>query len=285
MKMRSLFTALIACLVASMAYAAPAMAPAVPDLNLPSDQEATSEKKNPVVVYKTVTVPPQQKPAPRPVSTSKTTPKTAAKGASGTARVTAAGEEVVVTNDSIAGKDEYVEKIKPDLSKLAPVRTLSEFEAAEEAAAAAAAEELEFETARAKSAAEALQKQLKVVYNPSSDRDPTLSPEDTLLVKAREEQRKRDAEAERRRRIEAERRRIAEEERQRQLQLELLKDPSRAIRGKIKISGIVGKEVFIGSKVYTVGQKVMGAEIVSVQPDAVVFRYKGQRFTKKVQLQ
>ena len=91
-------------------------------------------------------------------------------------------------------------------------------------------------------------------------------------------------ELERQRKIEAERRRLAELERQRQLELERLRDPSREVRGKIRVNGIIGQEVFIGSKVYTVGKSVHGARIVQVLPDAVVFMYKGQKFTKKVQL-
>ena len=121
-------------------------------------------------------------------------------------------------------------------------------------------------------------------FNPSTDRDPTLSPDDTLLLKHREEERLRAIELERQRKIEAERRRLAELERQRQLELERLRDPSREVRGKIRVNGIIGQEVFIGSKVYTVGKSVHGARIVQVLPDAVVFMYKGQKFTKKVQL-
>jgi hypothetical protein len=105
-----------------------------------------------------------------------------------------------------------------------------------------------------------------------------------LLLKHREEERLRAIELEKQRKIEAEKRRLAELERQRQLELERLRDPSREIRGKIHINGIIGQEVFIGDKVYTVGKSVLGAKIISIQPDAVVFLYKGQKFTKKVTL-
>ena len=84
--------------------------------------------------------------------------------------------------------------------------------------------------------------------------------------------------------IEEERRRLAEIERQRQLELERLRDPSREIRGRIHVNGIIGQEVFIGSKVYTVGGTVLGAKIVEILPDSVIFVYKGQRFTRKVEL-
>ena len=124
----------------------------------------------------------------------------------------------------------------------------------------------------------------KVVFDPPTQRDPTLSPDDTLLLQFRERQERERLEAERRRKEAEERRRLEELRRQRELELELLRDPSRAIRGKIRISGIIGQEVFIGNKVYTVGDSVLGARIVQVLPEAVVFRYKGQKFTKKVQL-
>ena len=105
-----------------------------------------------------------------------------------------------------------------------------------------------------------------------------------MLLKHREEERLRALEAERQRKIDEERRRLAELERQRQLELERLRDPSREVRGKIRVNGIIGQEAFIGNKIYSVGQSVLGARIVSIQPDAVVFTYKGQQFTKRVEL-
>ena len=224
---------------------------------------------------------PQQK---KPTTRATTASKTSSRAATAPANVTKEGGEIAVTNSSI-NKDEYVEKINPDLSKLAPLPTMKDFEEAQQAALQAE-QQAELEAAREKELALAeAQKNKKVVYKPISDRDPTLSPDDALLLKGRLEQRRREKEAEQRRKAEAERRRIAELERQRQLELDRLRDPSREIRGKIKISGIVGKEVFIGSKVYTVGQSVLGAKIIAIQPDGVVFMYKGQRFTKKVKLQ
>ena len=256
---------LVVCLAGTVVWAAPAMAPAVPDLNLPAETETAQESPTrPVVVYKSVTTAPN-KPVSRPVAPKAAPSKTGSQ------------KEVVVTNAIIGGKDEYVEKINPDLSKLTPIPTMAELEAAEKAA--------QMEPAREKAPAAAPQRPLKVVYNPVSDRDPALSPDDTLLLKDKQERDRRKAEQERKQRVEAERRRILEAERQRQLELERLRDPSREVRGKIKISGIIGQEVFIGNKVYTVGKTVMGARIVSVQPDGVVFMYKGQKFTKKVQLQ
>lgn len=124
----------------------------------------------------------------------------------------------------------------------------------------------------------------KVVYNPSNRRDPTLSSDEFLLLQYREKQRLAAEEAERQRKLAEERRKRQEEERRRQLELELIKDPTRAVRNKIHVGGIIGKEVFIGSKIYTVGKSIHGATIVDVRPDAVVFSYKGHKFIRKVKL-
>ena len=122
-----------------------------------------------------------------------------------------------------------------------------------------------------------------VVFNPKSKRDPTLSPDDFLLLQYREQQRLAAIEAERQRKLAEERRKREEEERLRQLELARIKDPTREVRGLIKIEGIIGKEVFIGDKVYTIGNKVFGARITQVTSDSVVFSYKGHTFVKKMQ--
>lgn len=124
----------------------------------------------------------------------------------------------------------------------------------------------------------------KVRFNPRTQRDPTLSPDDFLLLQFREKQRLAALEAERQRKLAEERRKREEEERRRQLELALAKDPTRAVRNKIHIGGIIGQEVFIGSKIYTVGKTIHGARIVEVRPEEVVFSYKGHKFTRKVQL-
>lgn len=122
----------------------------------------------------------------------------------------------------------------------------------------------------------------KVVYNPKTQRDPTLSPDDYLLLEFREQQRLAALEAERKRKLEEERRKREEEERLRLLELARIKDPTREVRNRIHIDGIVGKEVFIGDKVYTVGNKIFGAMITNVTSDEVVFSYKGHKFVKKM---
>lgn len=124
----------------------------------------------------------------------------------------------------------------------------------------------------------------KVMFNPRARRDPTLSPDDFLLIQYREQQRLAAIEAERQRRLAEERRRKEAEERQRQLELARLKDPTREVRNKIKIGGIIGQEVFIGNKIYTIGDKIFGARIVAVEPESVVFSYKGHKFVRQVKL-
>lgn len=124
----------------------------------------------------------------------------------------------------------------------------------------------------------------RVVYNPKNRRDPTLSPDDFLLLQYREQQRLAAIEAERQRQLAEERRKREEAERLRQLELARIKDPTREVRNKIRIGGIIGQEVFIGSRIYTVGKSIYGARIVEVRPDEVVFSYKGHKFVRKVKL-
>ena len=124
----------------------------------------------------------------------------------------------------------------------------------------------------------------RVVYNPKNRRDPTLSPDDFLLLQYREQQRLAAIEAERQRKLAEERRKREEAERLRQLELARIKDPTREVRNKIKVGGIIGQEVFIGSRIYTVGKSIYGARIVEVRPEEVVFSYKGHKFVRKVQL-
>lgn len=127
-------------------------------------------------------------------------------------------------------------------------------------------------------------KTARVVYNPKNHRDPTLSPDDFLLLQFREQQRLAALEAERQRKLAEERRKREEAERLRQLELARIKDPTREVRNKIKVGGIIGQEVFIGSRIYTVGKSIYGARIVEVRPDEVVFSYKGHKFVRKVKL-
>lgn len=148
----------------------------------------------------------------------------------------------------------------------------------------AVAEEEGFVAKREEVAEEAPAKAPRVVYNPKNHRDPTLSPDDFLLLKYREQQRLAAIEAERQRKLAEERRKREEAERLRQLELARIKDPTREVRNKIKVGGIIGQEVFIGSRIYTVGKSIYGARIVEVRPDEVVFSYKGHKFVRKVQL-
>lgn len=156
------------------------------------------------------------------------------------------------------------------------------------APAAAAAQESEgfvvqretLETPEAKAEEETV----VVTYNPKNRRDPTLSPDDFLLLQYREQQRLAALEAERQRKLAEERRKREEAERLRQLELARIKDPTREVRNKIRVGGIIGQEVFIGSRIYTVGKSIYGARIVEVRPDEVVFSYKGHKFIRKVQL-
>ena len=145
--------------------------------------------------------------------------------------------------------------------------------------------EVEFVAAREEVKEEVKEeKKPKVVYNPKKNIDPTLSPDDFLLLQYREQQRLAAIEAEKQRKLAEERRKREEAERLRQLELARIKDPTREVRNKIRIGGIIGQEVFIGSRVYTIGNRIFGAKIVEVRPDEVVFSYKGHKFVRKVNL-
>jgi len=273
-------------------------APAVPNLDLPMDSADSEEQTTPVEPI--VESQPKKKSVYSKTLASKKPTTAKQKKEAVAARNDDA--EISVTNNLIKD-DTEVEKVVVDESMLTPIP--QELLEAQKSVPLAKAEqdpvpEKTAQNAVAKDstndafvpAREEAQekpadkpKKAKVVYNPATDRDPTLSPDDVLLLKHREEERLKAIELEKQRKIEAERKRLAELERKRQLELEYLRDPSREVRGKIRISGIIGQEVFVGNKVYTVGKSILGARIISVQPDSVVFIYKGQKFTKKVQLQ
>ncbi len=124
----------------------------------------------------------------------------------------------------------------------------------------------------------------KVTFQMKSSRDPMLSSDDLLLLAAREKQRLALEAAARKKEEAAARKKRAEEERKRQWEILLLKDPSVIVRNKIKIDGVIDKEVLIDGKLYTIGNTYMGAKIIGVGSDVVTFTYKGHKFTKKIPL-
>jgi len=274
--------------------AASELAPTVPDLNLPSE---TEEQTSPAPAAKAQTPKAAAVETPKKTTSSKTKAAPAAKG----------NKEISITTANVSNDEVMVQKMNPTLPPVTMEKVREEMGQQASAPVEKVAEPANRGTGR-RTVTEAgvtaaggtvtkavpvreetidpttSTKTARVTYKPVSDRDPMLSPDDVLLLKHREEERLRAIELEKQRKIEAEKRRLAELERQRQLELERLRDPSREIRGKIHINGIIGQEVFIGDKVYTVGKSVLGAKIISIQPDAVVFLYKGQKFTKKVTL-
>ncbi len=266
------------------AWAQADFAPAVPDLNLPVE----TEEVVPAAIAEPAVAVKEEVPAPKKAVTSRKKRSTAKKNnvppvTNTVSKVNTEKIEVArlaPVAPVVAASENAQTVVNADAQ---PTQTATGTAVAPAAAAGADAFEPARDTVAAKPAAKkALQ---RVSYNPPTQRDPTLSPDDRLLLKHREEERLRAQEAERQRKLAAERRRLAEIERQRQLELERLRDPSREIRGKIRVNGIIGQEVFIGNKVYSVGKTVLGARIIEINPDSVVFQYKGQKFTKKVQLQ
>lgn len=188
-------------------------------------------------------------------------------------------EAVEQPNETQPAAQAVSEEAKPTAAK-------AEEKPAEKPAEVGASQAQEgFVVAREEVAAEApVELMQRVVFNPKTQRDPTLSPDDYLLLQYREQQRLAAIEAERQRKLAEERRRREEAERLRQLELERIKDPTREVRNKIRVSGVIGQEVFIGNKIYTIGNTIFGARVVEVHPDYVIFSYKGHRFRRNVQL-
>ena len=301
MNKRYLLGVLVTLCVCSTVWAASDLAPALPDLNLPAESEQPAPAAAPAKPAVAATT--QKKTTVKKNTVKKTTAaKTAAKktAAASKKNVPPVTNTVTKVNTEEIAVENLIpqQQIQPVAAAVPPAEVASVAAAPAAPATAAptqsaptanAAAPAQAQTLAAQTAAGSVGKvpapQKLVQYNPPTDRDPTLSPDDTLLLKHREEERLRALEAERQRKLAEERRRLAELERQRQLELERLRDPSREVRGKIRVSGIIGQEVFIGNRIYTVGKSVYGARIVKVLPESVVFTYKGQQFTKKVDLQ
>lgn len=266
MILRSIFLGVLLAVSVSLWAQSSDVAPAVPDLTLPTEDDSSS--------------------AAAPAKSASSGKK---KGSSGRKSTSKAGKNVSVPPVTQAAAQVNTEEISVENLPVPALAVPAAQEVSAENNPLLAAQDgfvpaRETAPVQQQNLAPEQKKTPRVLFNPPTDRDPTLSPDDTLLLRHREEERLRSIEAEKQRKIDEENRRLAELERKRQLELELLRDPSREIRGKIRINGIIDKEVFIGNKVYTVGKTVLGARIVAVRPDSVVFLYKGQKFTKKVQL-
>lgn len=274
MRYRRFYTILSFCLMGALWGWAADFAPAVPDLTLPGEEVPAPavEEVVPAVVEEKLA--PAPAPAPVPVVAPK---KTSAKRQARPAAPKVTKPVVEEKPAAVAPADLAPAAVVPPAEPAKPVADAAEILPQD-------LTKENFVPARETTASAPAKKAVKVAYAPSKDRDPTLSPMDIMTIKRQEAERLRAIEMEKQRRLEAERRRLAELERLRQLELERLRDPSKEIRGKIRINGIIGQEVFVGNKVYTVGGTVLGAKIISIQPDAVVFLYKGQKFTKTVQL-
>ncbi|MDD2773134.1 MAG: hypothetical protein PHP45_05495 [Elusimicrobiales bacterium] len=105
-----------------------------------------------------------------------------------------------------------------------------------------------------------------VVFAPSSDREPFLSPEEAVSLR----------DEERRRKIMAQR---EEQESRRRAAEELLNSRPGA---KIIVQGIIGKQAIVNDKVVGVGAKVMGARITRIGSNFVDFDEDGVTFRKKL---
>ena len=123
----------------------------------------------------------------------------------------------------------------------------------------------------------------KVSFNATS-RNPFLSKEEVFKIEAMKKAEQRRLEAQRLAEIQK-----AEEERlailrKQLLEEELRRHPSREIRDKITVDGILGTDAIVNGQVISIGNKILGAKVISVTGESVWFVYKGERFEVKMPL-
>ena len=115
-------------------------------------------------------------------------------------------------------------------------------------------------TASAQGVAVSTQTRKASYFNPKSDRDPTLSPDDYRRIKEAEMAR-----------------REAEMEQQKKERIVQKKD---SCESRLKLQGIVGSAVIINGDMYYAGQTIYGAKILKVGADYIIGECKGKRFKK-----
>lgn len=120
----------------------------------------------------------------------------------------------------------------------------------------------------------------RVSYAPATKRDPTVSKTEKAMAELQERNRLRAIAEEERRQEEARRKAYEEEQRRLRAAEEARLHPERAIINKINLQGIISQEAFINDRVYTTGQTVLGARIMSISGGEVTFAYKGKTFKK-----
>jgi len=128
----------------------------------------------------------------------------------------------------------------------------------------------------------------KVEFPDALERDPTLSEKEReriAFIKAEKLRRERE---EKEAREAAERKKQQEEELRRQREEALRKDPSREVKSRIYIQGLIDKEAIINGQIYSEGDGfyVKGnrnrIKVISVKSDRIIFEYKGKRFSKQI---
>lgn len=123
----------------------------------------------------------------------------------------------------------------------------------------------------------------KVAFN-AGKRNPFLSKEEVFKIETMKKEEQRRLEAQRLEEI-----RKAREEREALLRKKMLEEemrlhPSREVRDKLKIDGILGRDAIVNGQVVSIGQKILGAKVVAVTDSSVWFVYKGERFQVKLPL-
>ena len=123
----------------------------------------------------------------------------------------------------------------------------------------------------------------KVLFN-ASKRNPFLSKEEIFKIEAmkREEQLRLETQRQEEiRRLEEARIKALREQLKHE---EMLRHPSREVSDKIKVDGILGNDAIVNGQLVSIGNKVLGAKVISVTDSSVWFVYKGERFQVKLPL-
>ncbi|MBI4051780.1 MAG: hypothetical protein HY400_04675 [Elusimicrobia bacterium] len=105
------------------------------------------------------------------------------------------------------------------------------------------------------------------VFVIKTGRDPMLSPADVQFLKAEQERGKRTEE---------------------DVVAKPVRKKPRRIQDRIRLQGIVeaatGVSVIVNNEMYQEGGRVLGARIVRIQGNQVLFEYKGRRFVKSIKV-
>lgn len=132
------------------------------------------------------------------------------------------------------------------------------------------------------------------LFNPKVQRDPTLSPDDVLLLEATRRERELAAKKAAAAAAAAARAKELAAQKEREFKIKMLKYPELEVKGMFKIRSVIGEEVFfdkeakrphkVGSTFPVKGRlgEICRVKIVKINSDTVDFSYKGRKFSQNI---